>query len=112
MKVPRGMENPTLKKTMIRYMKRKFFVDLFATFVSDILIFIPRVKLWGYRLKLLRLFRFGEVKGAYIFVIKNYVSASSFVKEIYTKLCDMILFTFLITHLLTCLWIRLGALDY
>ena len=111
-KVPKDMENPTLKKTMTRYLKRKFIVDLVATFISDILLFVPGGRQWGYRLKLLRLIRFGEVKAAYIFVIKNYVSAPTKIKEIYTKLCDIILFTFLLTHLLTCAWIRLGALDH
>ena len=44
LKVPKNMDNPTLKKTVIRYLKRKFFLDFIATFVSDILLFLPGVK--------------------------------------------------------------------
>ena len=73
LKVPADMEDPSLKKTVKRYLKRKFLVDFIATFIAGILFLIPtQVTLkWTYRLKLVRFARINEVRHSYRNIIKN-----------------------------------------
>ena len=73
LKVPADMEDPSLKKTVKRYLKRKFFFDFIATFISGVLFVIPTgVTLkWNYRLKLARFVRINEVRRSYRNIIKH-----------------------------------------
>ena len=117
LKVPNRMEEPTLKKTARHYLKKRFIIELFATIVSDLLFMslfiwrtadIFRVALY---LKLLRISQLKKVKSAYTLVIRNYITGPSYVKAVYTKFSHVLFFTFVITHLLTCIWIRIGLWD-
>ena len=111
-KVPKEMEDPTLKKTATKYLKRKCILDFFPTIISNILFMHASTRIWSYRLKLLRFARITYIRKGYIHAIKNYSNSHPKVKAIYKKLCDGILFTALITHILTCAWIRIGAVGY
>ena len=107
------MENPTLKKTSLRYLKRTFILDFLATVVSDIMFFTSLYK-WAPRLKLLRLARINEMRRPYIHGLRNFMpsAAPPKVRDVYEQISNIALFTLFITHILICIWIRLGAYGY
>jgi hypothetical protein len=99
----------------MNYVKSMLIIDLTATVLSDILILASQphsmVSIWGFRLKLFRIFRLGYIRDAY----KGLISiASSRIPRV-GKLIDFILGATLEIifwiHLMTCIWIKLGSLS-
>ena len=106
------MEDPTLKKTATRYLKKKFIVDIFATIISDFLFMNSSTLKWSLRLKLLRFAKIDEIRKTYTQLIDKTIIDSPQLRNIYKMIIDVLLFTSLITHILICMWIRIGAVGY
>ena len=111
------MTDPTFKKTAKIYFKKRFALDLVTTIISDVLfltLFLQQsatVFSIAVYLKLLRILYLRKVRSSYTYMIRNLLTGPSYVRAVYAKFCDLLFFTFIIVHLLACLWIRIGLWD-
>ena len=112
-KVPEEMKNPSLRKTSKLYLfKGSFFIDFLSTLVVDLIIFSNPNSVWIWRVKCVCVFKAGDIKSAYMFLInKNYGNATSLFKKKMKTLANLILYLTVGVHLLTCIWIKLGSYD-
>ena len=67
---------------------------------------------WSLRLKLLRFAKIDEIRKTYTQLIDKTIIDSPQLRNIYKMIIDVLLFTSLITHILICMWIRIGAVGY
>ena len=106
------MVEPNLWKTSKRYILHgSFVVDLLSTLGCDIILLANYKGVWFFRLKMLVVLKTGEIKSAYIFFINNYVHTNSHTKQMFKTLANITLISFLSVHLMTCIWIAIGAGD-
>ena len=109
-KVPTGMERPTLWKASKNYMKKKFIFDFIATIVAEVFMISGNLK-WSIRLRLFRCVRYGDINRPVRFVVNNIPWLSKKKKLGIIELGKLVLQLTLGAHIMTCIWIKIGALD-